>query len=137
MQQPQSKPKGKGGLMLPSHEVMAKLERSLVQNSPPNFASPAAESAPAEPSSVKEAIETVEKVNPEQVTLTRDNPPKAKKTAVEALPAPTHGKRVRLSVYVTPEEAGIIRKLAAEADRSESYMGGELITQALKARPKR
>lgn len=122
MQPTASKPKGRGGLQLPTPDVMARLERSLVQNSPPNFTQ-----LPAEPA----------QVTLEEDALTRVNPPKEKKPKVENLPVPTHGKRVRLSLYVTPKEADQIRKLAAEANRSESYMGAELLTQALKARSKR
>jgi hypothetical protein len=132
MQPTASKPKGRGGLQLPTPDVMARLERSLVQNSPPNFTQP-----PAEPAPAPEVVAEPEQVTPEQDALTRVNPPKEKKPKVENLPVPTHGKRVRLSLYVTPEEADQIRKLAAEANRSESYMGAELLTQALKARSKR
>lgn len=141
MQPAGSKPK-KGGLMLPSAEVMAKLERSLVQNSPPNFSSAAEKAEQTEkevPSPVIEATQQVDKVNPEQSGLTRVNAtqPKGKRAPAEELPHPTHGQRVRLSLYVTPEEAAAIKRISLECKRSESYIGGELLSEAIKARSKR
>jgi hypothetical protein len=140
MQPAASKPKGKGGLQLPSAEVMAKLERSLLQNSPPNFATPAPEPAPVPlptpaPEEVKPPAMEAD-AQPARPSLARHSTPRAKKEAVE-LPAANYGQKVRIVMYATPEDAAAIRKLAQENRRSESYVVGELVAEALKARPKR
>lgn len=48
--------------------------------------------------------------------------------------APTHGKKVRVTAYVAPEDAAAILALAGAEDRSDSYIAGKLIAEALAAR---
>ena len=69
--------------------------------------------------------DVVTRVNTENHTVTHDAAPQ---------PNVTHGTKVRVTTYLSPELAGKLRELIKELDRSESWVVNAMIADALAAK---
>jgi hypothetical protein len=88
-----------------------------------------------DPFAVADKVDRALHAAPFHSTPAQDNAQRVNATQGDAEQVkPTHGNKVRVTAYMSVQDATSVQAIARAGDRSDSYIAGQLIAEALERR---